>query len=701
MTDASVTEWAWVRRWRRMMDLAHVLWQVRAALSVLVVGAALLLGVDQVRELLARSVSTTGQGLLREIAGHASLAGAAMIWALASWFFSRSLLRYRFGHTPPWTETLERYAQAVPRWLGFLVLVVVALAMARAAHVARVEHGGGAMRLAALGAMYFALAGAFWFIVLARSGSRRLAPKLFLPYYFASRDGHALDFHSPLTTPEGELRRWATLAALATVYLFPLIVFGTTTVSSWWTAPTILVLALSQWCVFLSFSSYLWERFRLPVSALLVVLVACWSLMPGADNHRVRLLPSPPPERLSPEARAAEWITARLGDIERADSYPLYIIAAAGGGVRAAYWTAGALARVADRDPAFAAQVFAVSGVSGGALGAAMFAAQAASEAPAAPASRALQAATMLRQDFLTPVAITLLYPDLVHQIVPIAWALPAGLTDRATTLEKSWERAWREATGNDMLAAGYRNLQDRRRARPAPYLALTGTAVETGLPVTVGDFDFGAHITPNPGARDLFAVTGRDMALSTAAHLSARFTYVSPAATMVDANGRSVMHVVDGGYFENSGHHIAIEIARGLAACLDALEATCRFPAHIVSKIRPVLISLSNDPAYAARLAGEEPPPRMFLAELFSPLSALLETREGRGVAAERAARRFFEDRCWTHLALRVADRGVTLPLGWSLSANAADELDRQLDLATATPMRPAPRSACRTQSP
>ena len=98
---------------------------------------------------------------------------------------------------------------------------------------------------------------------------RRLRPRLFLLYYFASRDGHALNFHSLLTTPAGELRRWATLAALATLYLFPLIVFRTITVSSWWTAPTILVLALSQWCVFLSFASYLWERFRLPVSALL------------------------------------------------------------------------------------------------------------------------------------------------------------------------------------------------------------------------------------------------------------------------------------------------------------------------------------------------------------------------------------------------------------------------------------------------
>ena len=74
--EASVTECAWVRCRRRTMDLVHLLWQVRAAILVLVLGAALLLGVDQVREILARMVSTTGQGLLREIAGHASLAGS-------------------------------------------------------------------------------------------------------------------------------------------------------------------------------------------------------------------------------------------------------------------------------------------------------------------------------------------------------------------------------------------------------------------------------------------------------------------------------------------------------------------------------------------------------------------------------------------------------------------------------------------------
>ena len=74
--EASVTEWAWVRCRRRTMDLVHVHWQVRAAMLVLVIGDALLLGVDQVREILARMVSTTGQGLLPEIAGHASLAGS-------------------------------------------------------------------------------------------------------------------------------------------------------------------------------------------------------------------------------------------------------------------------------------------------------------------------------------------------------------------------------------------------------------------------------------------------------------------------------------------------------------------------------------------------------------------------------------------------------------------------------------------------
>ena len=55
--------------------------------------------------------------------------------------------------------------------------------------------------------------------------------------------------------------------------------------------------------------------------------------------------------------------------------YPVYVVAAEGGGIYAALHAASALGGLQDRCPAFADHLFAISSVSGGSLGAATFAA--------------------------------------------------------------------------------------------------------------------------------------------------------------------------------------------------------------------------------------------------------------------------------------------------------------------------------------
>jgi hypothetical protein len=72
---------------------------------------------------------------------------------------------------------------------------------------------------------------------------------------------------------------------------------------------------------------------------------------------------------------ARQWLRARHDAIVRGPgTYPAYIVAASGGGIRAAYWTAGMLAFREDLDQGFAAHTLAISGVSGVSLGAVVFA---------------------------------------------------------------------------------------------------------------------------------------------------------------------------------------------------------------------------------------------------------------------------------------------------------------------------------------
>jgi hypothetical protein len=70
---------------------------------------------------------------------------------------------------------------------------------------------------------------------------------------------------------------------------------------------------------------------------------------------------------------------------------------------------------------------------------------------------------------------------------------------------------------------------------------------------------------------------------LSTAAHMSARFTYVSPAGRFPDGT-----HVVDGGYFENSGATTALEI-------LMRIKEYCAV--QNITDVDPKVIMISNNP--------------------------------------------------------------------------------------------------------
>jgi hypothetical protein len=71
------------------------------------------------------------------------------------------------------------------------------------------------------------------------------------------------------------------------------------------------------------------------------------------------------------------------------------------------------------------------------------------------------------------------------------------------------------------------------------------------------------------------------DLRLSTAARLSATFTYVSPAARIDPSYAQNAYHFVDGGYFDNDGTASVIEF-------LQALSRSYKLPQD---KIQPILL--------------------------------------------------------------------------------------------------------------
>jgi hypothetical protein len=175
-------------------------------------------------------------------------------------------------------------------------------------------------------------------------------------------------------------------------------------------------------------------------------------------------------------------------------------------------------------------------------------------------------------------------------------------------------------------------------------------------------------------------------MPLSAAVHMSARFTYVSPAGVLkTDAGTKIWGHVVDGGYFENSGHTATFEIMDSLTRCLTD-SGYCfsdeRERKLFESKVRFVLLTITNAPEDALRAQGMPAPrPAAFMNETLSPLRALLTARAAHGAYSESAAEKLAKDEAGEVIELRVVDQGVTLPLGWTLARTATENLDKQVE--------------------
>ncbi len=171
-------------------------------------------------------------------------------------------------------------------------------------------------------------------------------------------------------------------------------------------------------------------------------------------------------------------------------------------------------------------------------------------------------ATDFLKEDFLAPALASWIFEDTPSSFLP-----DLGQADRAVALEQSFEQA-----SNDLLTRPFLNLVSYSDAAIAnggpappwrPILLLNATHEETGNRLITGHVRIDRNVFLD--SLDALHVLGNDVRASTAAHNSARFSYVSPAGDLGNGNGS----VIDGGYFENYGALSALELARAAKAAL------------------------------------------------------------------------------------------------------------------------------------
>lgn len=214
------------------------------------------------------------------------------------------------------------------------------------------------------------------------------------------------------------------------------------------------------------------------------------------------------------------------------------------------------------------------------------------------------------------------------------------------------------------------------------PSFFLNGTTVETGERMIGSNCQIKSPEFSH--ALDVFAAAGSDLRVSTTAHNSARFTYVSPAGTFLHTAfkdnyekvrytpydckpGRRCEHVVDGGYLDNSGAITAAEIVKAIQN-----RATDPSSPHIPVEPHVIVISYRKEPPPFAV-------PERWLNEVLSPVRAIMATR---GARADLAVGQVAPQTDAQVIDFRLVQRQGTIPmpLGWLLSLHTRSAIDAQV---------------------
>jgi Patatin-like phospholipase len=374
----------------------------------------------------------------------------------------------------------------------------------------------------------------------------------------------------------------------------------------------ILLLLIACWV--LSAFSFFFDRFRTPVLIPLALILLATSRL-GPSDHGFYTYPKTAQTTLdSPQT----LLSRKQG--------PIIVVAAAGGGIQAAAWTSQVLCELrGDPNLQFADKVLAVSGVSGGSVGTMFYL-----RCLESPVPTDMTGAKAARESSLEAVAWGLAHPDLRRAVLPVNILLWPG-ADRGWALERALRK-------NAQFSPMDRPLANRDLQKQWPVVLLNSTEARTGDPMVFTNSDF-PETLPADRNHSLHGFhveyPGRDTYLESAARMSAAFPYVSPSARPTLAPNEPAPppgqpdvlakgeHLVDGGYFDNSG---LFTLTNWLKAAIPDLPAGGAVPLTVAPRQKILILSIS---AFAdSQWHGPDDKARRWPYQIIAPISAILNVR-------------------------------------------------------------------------
>jgi hypothetical protein len=421
------------------------------------------------------------------------------------------------------------------------------------------------------------------------------------------------------------------------------------------------------------------DRYRVPVFLAVVAYVAAvftiWRL-----DHYFPLQESPAMQAV-PLADAVNARAAMQQAHDPGTKPILTVVAASGGGIQAAAWTARVLTGLQAEEglgAGFARSIHLVSSASGGSVGALYFL-EAIDSTLGAPLYQTLDDINRAAQaSSLEATAWGWVYPDFFRLILP--WGVNA-FKDRAWAMERAWERSLlRLETGvrNTVTPGRASSLSDwasgvRRGVLPATIF--NATVVESGrrllvTPLDLGSISRGRGDLADRGVAALYGLSHFDLPMLTAARLSATFPYVTPIATARRTSGEPLpaWHVADGGYFDNFGVVTAAEWLVTLLEHEDRLWE--RFRRIVVVEIRAFPADETVEPPH--RSGG-------WAYATWGPVRTVLKVRKSTQSVRGDFELEILSDRCPGFLeSVVLAPDGIDPPLSWHLSEADKVAIDR-----------------------
>jgi hypothetical protein len=447
-------------------------------------------------------------------------------------------------------------------------------------------------------------------------------------------------------------------------------------------SPTLFVLICSLvFYVFLFTILILWGKStKINIAAIVILVLIGFSFFTSNSLHKIRTLgdADSKPDRALLKDHFKNWLEAREISSD-SGKYPIFLVNAYGGGVRAAAWTALVMNRLDEitfdstaGKKTFQDHVFAYSSASGGTFGALTLCASRKEN------SKPIDNASLkkfLLSDFLSPTIIGVTGRDIGLSVFGklLDWVkLP--MRDRAALQEITWEKEYNRCFHSDLLRKDFSKIWEGDDQKKIPLLLANTYQLDSGLKAIVSPVKLPSQSFPSTIMMYELA-NGKGLRASTSALLSGRFPLIYPAGEL------RKNHFMDGGLKENSGAETASE----LYSYLDSLLNTPEFKDYR-SLVEFNVLSLPNT-AIADWSAKEKKSKKKFNYPL-APLTALRKNWEGNSLKADSLNRVRFSDNYFSIRpdTAKVKDEyGVeykaVLPLGWQLSDQAVNRMTQSIE--------------------